>query len=55
MRAGYHGAGYNTCPAAGLLVYVSDQADGTVNIFAGHLGGQAPCGILTGFNATGKV
>ena len=34
-----------------MLVYVSDQVDGTVNIFAGHLGGQAPCGILNGFNA----
>jgi len=50
FRAGYHGAEYNKCPATGLLVYVSDQADGTVNIFAGHLAGQAPCGILTGFN-----
>jgi hypothetical protein len=50
FRTGYHGAGFNTCPATGLLVYVSDQTDGTVNIFAGHLAGQAPCGILTGFN-----
>ncbi len=51
FRAGYHGAGFNTCPATGLLVYASDQTDGTVNIFAGHLAGQAPCGILTGFNS----
>lgn len=51
FRTGYHGAGFNTCPATGLLVYVSDQTDGTVNIFPGHLAGQAPCGILTGFNS----
>lgn len=50
FRTGYYGAGFNTCPATGLLVYVSDQTDGTVNIFAGNLAGQAPCGILTGFN-----
>ncbi len=51
FRTGYHGVGFNTCPATGLLVYVSDQTDGTVNIFPGHLAGQAPCGILTGFNS----
>jgi len=50
FRAGYHGVAFNACPATGMLVYVSDQVDGTVNIFAGHLGGQAPCGILNGFN-----
>lgn len=46
-RPGYHGAGYNTCPAKGAIAYVSDQGDGTINIFAGNFHGQAPCGILT--------
>src|SRR5471030_618860 len=48
-RAGYHGASFNACPATGILVYVSDAADNTVNIFAGNLAGQSACGILTGF------
>lgn len=48
-RPGYHGASYNACPATGILVYVSDAADNTVNIFAGNLAGQSACGILTGF------
>jgi len=47
FKAGYHGMGFNTCPAKGALVYASDQSDGTVNIFAGNLHGQSPCGIIT--------
>ena len=45
-EAGYNGASYNACPATGLLVYVSDDNDSTVNIFSGDLSGQAPCGII---------
>jgi hypothetical protein len=48
LKAGYHGASYNACPSTGLLVYVSDDNDKTINIFAGDLAGQAPCGILIG-------
>src|ERR1700719_4617471 len=44
-RPGYRGASFNSCPATGLIVYVSDSGDNTVNIFAGHLAGQAACGI----------
>jgi hypothetical protein len=46
---GYHGASFNTCPATGLIEYVSLPGDGTVNIFAGNFKGQAACGIITGF------
>lgn len=48
LKAGYHGASFNTCPPTGLLVYVSDDNDNSINIFAGDLAGQAPCGILSG-------
>jgi len=51
LKAGYHSASYNTCPATGLLVYVSDDNDRSVNIFSGDLAGQAPCGILSGSTA----
>ena len=49
VRPGYRGASFNSCPATGLLVYVSDAGDNTVTMFAGPLAGQAACGILTGF------
>jgi len=55
LKAGYHGASYSTCPSTGLLVYVSDQNDSTINIFSGDLAGQAPCGILTNLNASGLM
>lgn len=48
LKAGYHGASFDTCPPTGLLVYVSDDNDDSVNIFAGDLAGQAPCGIISG-------
>jgi hypothetical protein len=47
LKPGYHGASYNACPPTGLLVYVSDDNDKTINIFSGDLAGQAPCGILS--------
>src|ERR1700692_1432471 len=48
--SGYHGASFDSCPPTGLVVYVSDTGDNTVNIFAGHLSGQSPCGIIAGFD-----
>jgi len=33
-KAGYHGTSFNTCPARGMIVYVSDDNDGSVNIFS---------------------
>ena len=55
-KAGYHGRSFNSCPALGHLEYVSDAGDNTVNIFAGTFGGQAPCGIITGFtNPQGMI
>jgi len=49
-RPRYRGASFNSCPPSGFIVYVSDAGDNTVNIFAGHLAGQSPCGIITGFD-----
>ncbi|HEY5094768.1 MAG TPA: hypothetical protein VII69_06625 [Candidatus Eremiobacteraceae bacterium] len=47
-KAGYHGASYNACPSTGILVYVADDNDNSINIFAGDLAGQGPCGIISG-------
>jgi hypothetical protein len=47
-KIGYRGASFNTCPATGLIEYVSVPGDATINIFAGDFHGQAPCGIITG-------
>jgi hypothetical protein len=33
----------DSCPATGLIVYVSDYVDSVIDIFAGNLAGQAPC------------
>jgi hypothetical protein len=39
--------GHYSCPLTGPIVYVSDQLDNAINIFAGKFAGQAPCGQLT--------
>jgi hypothetical protein len=42
-----HFLSYYSCPAAGRLVYISDYNNNLINIYAGKLQGQAPCGRLT--------
>lgn len=39
--------GHYSCPSTGPIVYVSDQIDSVINVFAGKFAGQAPCGQLT--------
>src|SRR5579863_1541685 len=42
-----HFEGFFSCPATGRLVYVSDYNHNLINVYAGRLEGQAPCGRLT--------
>lgn len=42
-----HVAGFYACPAAGRLVYISDYNNNLINVYAGKLQRQAPCGTLT--------
>ena len=42
-----HGVSYNACPATGTLVYLSDAANGVVNIYKG---GTTLCGQIGGFS-----
>jgi hypothetical protein len=43
-----HKAGFNACPAAGPIVYMSDFNTSTINIYKVPFAGQAPCGQITG-------
>jgi len=42
-----HFASFYACPATGRLVYVSDYNNNLINVYAGKLNRQAPCGKLT--------
>ena len=42
-----HRASFNACPASGPIVYVSDSATYTINIYKVPFAGQGPCGQLT--------
>src|SRR4029077_703237 len=39
--------GHVACPATGTIVYLSDAAHNVINIYAGKLAGQSPCGQIT--------
>jgi len=41
-----HFASFNTCPATGPIVYVSDGTNSVINIYTGKFAGQAPCGQI---------
>lgn len=38
--------GRYSCPLTGRVVYVSDQLNNVINVFAGKFAGQAPCGQI---------
>jgi hypothetical protein len=40
-------AGYDSCPATGTIVYVSDYWHGVINVFHGNFRSQPPCGQIT--------
>ncbi len=42
-----HFASFYSCPATGRLVYISDYNNNLINVYAGKLERQAPCGRLT--------
>jgi hypothetical protein len=44
---GAHLQSFFACPARVSLKYVSDYNNNVVDVFAGKLAGQAPCGVLT--------
>ena len=51
-----HKASFNTCPAAGPIVYFSDFNDSVIDIFKVPFAGQAPCGQFTGLiNPQGMI
>ncbi|HEY5095373.1 MAG TPA: hypothetical protein VII69_09680 [Candidatus Eremiobacteraceae bacterium] len=43
---GHHFKGFDTCPAAGPIEYISDFNNNVVEIFAGKFAGQAACGQI---------
>ena len=46
-----HRASFDSCPATGVIEYVSDASNNAVDIFAGKnfSAGETPCGVITGF------
>jgi hypothetical protein len=47
QNTGHHFKTFDNCPATGPIVYVSDFANGVINIYQPDFAGQAPCGQLT--------
>jgi hypothetical protein len=47
LNTGQHFKGFNHCPAAGPIEYISDFNDNVINIYKGNFAGQAPCGQIT--------
>jgi hypothetical protein len=45
-----HVASFDSCPATGVIEYVSDASNGAVDIFAGKnfTAGETPCGVISG-------
>ena len=41
-----HFTGFDSCPASGPLTYISDYNNSVINIYAGALAGQGPCGQI---------
>jgi len=39
-----------SCPSSGPIVYMSDFNNSVINVYAGNLSGQAPCGQIAGLS-----
>jgi hypothetical protein len=51
LHIGGQNVSYDSCPATGPIEYVSDAGNSIIDIYAGKLAGQAPCGqIASGLN-----
>jgi hypothetical protein len=51
LHVGGQNVSYYSCPATGPIEYVSDAGNSVIDIYAGKLAGQAPCGqIVSGLN-----
>lgn len=42
----YHFMNRYSCPATGLIAYMSDEYHWVINIYAGKFNGQSPCGRI---------